>query len=38
VIHADRGAEAVGAAYQQLLAGRSDPRSGQMLALQEVRA
>ncbi len=33
VIHADRGAEAVSAAYQQLLAGRSDPRAGLMLAL-----
>ncbi|MDZ4076168.1 MAG: DUF2855 family protein [Hylemonella sp.] len=32
VIHADRGAEAVSAAYQQLLAGRSDPRLGLMLA------
>ncbi|MCZ8292562.1 MAG: DUF2855 family protein [Hylemonella sp.] len=32
VIHADRGAEAVSAAYQQLLAGRSDPRVGLMLA------
>ncbi len=33
VIHTDRGAEAVSAAYQQLLAGRSEPRTGLMLAL-----
>ena len=33
VIRTDQGAQAVSAAYQQLLAGRSDPRSGLMLAL-----
>lgn len=33
VIRADRGAEAVSAAYQQVLAGRSDAREGLMLAL-----
>lgn len=33
VIRADHGAEAVSAAYQQLLAGRSDARTGLMLAL-----
>jgi hypothetical protein len=33
VVRTDRGALAVTAAYQQLLAGRCDPREGLMLAL-----